>query len=156
MEILGLKAMVCALMELLRQSKTPITIVTDSRAVVKVFEKYRRSELPSNDTVLNNALYTIVSSIDVHVVHARSTNMNIRFSDDMSRLGLFVNSETCKGAPKCTICAAADVDAEVGAHVINAIQDNIEYGKEIFGTQGEAYDDIGLYIDPWIYPLVKI
>ena len=140
MEILGLKAMVCALYELLRQSKTTVTIVTDSRAVVKVFEKYRKSELPSNDTVLNNALYTIVSTIDVNVVHARNTNMNIKFTDDMSRLGLFVESSTCEGAPKCTICAAADPDSEVGARVINSIEENIEYGMSDTVFENSVYE----------------
>ena len=153
MEILGLKAMVCALSELLRQSKTPITIVTDSRAVVKVFEKYRKSELPSNDTVLNNALYTIVSSIEVNVIHAKNTNINIKFTDDMSRLGLFVNSETCEGKPRCTICAAADVDAEVGAHVINAIVDNINMANDQNLFKNDPFDEIGLPIDPWIFAI---
>ena len=153
MEILGLKAMVCALSELLRQSTTPITIVTDSRAVVKVFEKYRRSELPSNDTVLNNALYTIVSSIEVNVIHARNTNINIKFTDDMSRLGLFINSDTCEGKPKCSICAAADIDAEVGTHVINAIVENIKFGSEQNVFDSSVFDNIGLPVDPWIFEI---
>ena len=147
MEILGLKAMVCAMYELLRQSKTTVTIVTDSRAVVKIFEKYRKAQLPSTDTVLNNALYTIVSTIDVNVVHARNTNMNIKFSDDMSRLGLFVDSDTCEGAPKCTICAAADIDSEVGARVINAIEENISYGQSLTVFDDSIYDQMGLPID---------
>ena len=50
MELLGLKAMVSGLMELLCQSKNTITIVTDSRGVVKLFEKYRRGILPSHET----------------------------------------------------------------------------------------------------------
>ena len=153
MEILGLKAMVCALSELLSQSTTPITIVTDSRAVVKVFEKYRKSELPSNDTVLNNALYTIVSSIEVNVIHAKNTNINIKFSDDMSRLRLFVNPETCEGTPKCSICAAADIDAEVGAHVINAIVENIEIGQNENPFDQNPFDNLGLPVDPWIFEI---
>ena len=153
MEILGLKAMVCALYELLRQSKTTVTIVTDSRAVVKVFEKYRKSELPSNDTVLNNALYTIVSTVDVNVVHARNTNMNIKFTDDMSRLGLFVESTTCEGAPKCTICAAADPDSDVGARVINAIEENIGYGMSDTVFEVTDYEEMGLPIDQKIFQI---
>ena len=153
MEILGLKAMVCALYELLRQSKTTVTIVTDSRAVVKVFEKYRKSELPSNDTVLNNALYTIVSTVDVNVVHARNTNMNIKFTDDMSRLGLFIDASTCEGNPKCTICAAADPDTEVGARVINAIHDNIQYGLSSTIFEISDFDELGLPINPKIFEI---
>ena len=153
MEILGLKAMVCALSELLRQSKHPITIVTDSRAVVKVFEKFRKSELPSNDTVLNNALYTIISSIEVNVVHARNSNINIKFSDDMSRLGLFIDSDTCEGAPRCTICAAADNDAEIGAKVINAIVENVRLGLTHNPFHMNDFDNLGLIVDPWIFEI---
>ena len=153
MEILGLKAMVCALYELLRQSVATVTIVTDSRAVVKVFEKYRKSELPSNDTVLNNALYTIVSTVDVNVVHARNTNMNIKFTDDMSRLGLFIDASTCEGSPKCTICAAADPDSEVGARVISTIEENIQYGTSNTVFEVSDFDEIGLPIDPKIFEI---
>ena len=152
MEILGLKAMICALSETLCQSKLPVTVVTDSRAVVKVFEKYRRSEMPSNDTVLNNALYTIVSTVDVNVVHARNTNMNIKFSDDMSRLGLFIDPVTCEGKPKCTICAAADADEDVGARVISAINETIEYGRQNVFTISD-FDELGLPIDRKIFQL---
>ena len=118
MEFLGLKAMVYAFMPLLSQSKNTTTIVTDSRGVVKIFERYRRGELPTNDIPLNNALYAIVSIVDAHAVHAKSTNDKIKFADDMSRLGMFISNEPCVGKPQCTICAAADPDHDNGKVVI--------------------------------------
>ena len=128
MEMLGLKAMVYAFMEMLRQCELPVTVVTDSRSVVKVFEHYKKGDLPSEDTILNNAVYAVVSLIHVNVVHANNTNNNIKFSDSMSRLGLFVQKETCEGKPKCSICAAADPDSFDYRRVVNAINENYKLG----------------------------
>ena len=130
MEMMGLKAMVYAFIEMLRQCTEPITVVTDSRSVVKVFEKYRKNIMPSEDIVLNNALYAIVSLIDVNVIHAKNTNPNIQFSDAMSRLGLFINENTCEGTPKCSICAAADPDNHDSGIVLNAIQDSVRLSRD--------------------------
>ena len=157
MELLGLKSMVSGLMELLCQSRSTITIVTDSRGVVKIFEKYRRGILPSHDTVINNALYTIESLIQANVIHAKNTNTNIKFSDDMSRLGLFVRSETCEGTPKCTICAAADPDADIGNKVINAVQDSISYGNNIGNILlPSKYEGFDLPKDSFIFHTYRI
>ena len=130
MEMLGLKSMVYAFIEMLRQCQMPVTIVTDSRAVVKVFEKYKKDNIPSADTVLNNALYAIVSVVNVNVIHANNTNTNIKFSDDMSRLGLFVSSQTCDNNPKCTICQAADPNFTDFNKILNAVTDNYRLGLD--------------------------
>ena len=71
----------------------------------------------------------------------------------MSRLGLFINPETCEGAPKCTICAAADIDADVGAHVINAIKDCIDYGCDKSLFPNEPFENVGLNIDNEIFQI---
>ena len=76
MELLGLKSMIIAMLYLLRQCKQTITVVTDSRAVVKIFEKFKKFDLPSHDTLLNNAVYAILSVLDVNVIHAKNTNKN--------------------------------------------------------------------------------
>ena len=156
MEMLGLKAMVYAFMEMLRQCELPVTIVTDSRSVVKVFEHYRKGNLPSQDTVLNNALYSIISLITVNVIHANNTNTNIKFSDDMSRLGLFVSSETCEGTPKCSICAAADPDNFDYNRVINAVNENYFLGLNHGNYFGPAeFDGVDLPKDSEIFKIRK-
>ena len=143
-EFLGLKAMVYAFMPLLSQSKNTTTIVTDSRGVVKIFERYRRGELPTNDIPLNNALYAIVSIVDAHAVHARATNDKIKFADDMSRLGIFVSNEPCVGAPECTICAAADPDHDNRKAII-ALTENYKYSQNIGNIFGPAeFDDVAI------------
>ena len=144
MEMMGFKSMVYAFIEMLRQCKTTITAVTDSRSVVKVFEKYKKNIMPSNDIVLNNALYAIVSLIDVNVIHAKNTNANIQFSDAMSRLGLFINKNECEGAPKCSICAAADPDDHDTGIVLNAIQDSVKlslnHGQILETAQSDGFN----------------
>ena len=50
MEMLGLKSMTYAFIEMLRQCVLPVTVVTDSRSVVKVFQHYQKGNLPSEDT----------------------------------------------------------------------------------------------------------
>lgn len=130
MEMLGLKCLIWALLPMLKQAKLPITVVTDSRSVVKVFDKFRRQELPSHDIVLNNALYAIISVLVVNVVHAKNNNINLSFADDLSRLGLLKTAETCEGKPKCSICAAADPDNEERGAYINAINDSVGFGTQ--------------------------
>ena len=157
MEMLGLKAMVYAFMEMLRQCILPVTVVTDSRAVVKVFEHYKKGDLPSQDTVLNNAVYSVVSIIHVNVVHANNTNDNIKFSDSMSRLGLFVQKETCEGKPKCSVCAAADPDSYDYQKVINVINENHNLGLNHGNLfENAKYDGFDLPNDSEIFKVREI
>ena len=121
MELLGLKSMVVAMLYLLRQCKQVITVVTDSRAVVKIFEKFKKYDLPSHDTLLNNAVYAILSVLDVNVIHANNTNSNIKFADALSRLGIMREPATCIGQPSCTICDAASPENEERGHYINVL-----------------------------------
>ena len=121
MELLGLKSMVIAMLYLLRQCKQVITVVTDSRAVVKIFEKFKKYDLPSHDTLLNNAVYAILSVLDVNVIHAKNTNSNLKFADALSRLGIMREPATCIGQPSCTICEAANPENEDRGHFINVL-----------------------------------
>ena len=145
LEFLGLKSLIYAFLPLLSQSKLTHTVVTDSRGVVKIFDRFRRGELPSNDVVLNNALYSIASVLNVHAVHAKAANTQIRFADDMSRLNLFVQSKTCSGTPKCTICAAAEPENTDRA-IINCIKDLVKNGQNI----SQIFDPID-----FVYPSDK-
>ena len=130
LEMQGLKSLIFAFQPNLSQTKNTVTVVTDSRGVVKIFERFRKGQMPSNDTILNNALYCILSTVDCHVQHASATNTQIQFADNMSRLGLFINPDPCVGNPKCSICAAADPDAGE-AKIINAIHEIENHSKQI-------------------------
>ena len=122
MELTGMKSMVLSLLPMLQQCDKPIIVVTDSRSVVKIFEKFRRFEVPSHDTVINNALYHILSAIDVQVIHANATNKNIKIADDLSRLGVMKNIVECEGKPKCGICQAADPFDIDKANILNFVE----------------------------------
>ena len=130
LEFLGLKSLIYAFLPLLSQSKLTHTVITDSRGVVKIFDRFRRGELPSNDTILNNALYSIASVLNINAIHAKAANQRIKFADDMSRLGLFVSKNTCVGQPSCTICAAADPNNQERA-IINCVKDLVHHGRNI-------------------------
>lgn len=130
LEMQGLKALIFAFQPNLSQTKESVTVITDSRGVVKIFERFRKGQMPSNDTVLNNALYCILSTVDCHVQHANATNTSIQFADNMSRLGLFINPDPCVGSPKCSICNAADPDSP-DAKVINAIHEIERNSRQI-------------------------
>ena len=122
MELTGIKAMTVALLPMLQQCTKPVIVVTDSRSVVKIFEKFRKFEIPSHDTVINNALYHILSTIDVQVIHANATNKNIKIADDLSRLGIMRENQLCQGNPKCGICQAADPFDVDKANILNFVE----------------------------------
>ena len=122
MELTGMKSMVIALLPMLQQCTKSIIVVTDSRSVVKIFEKFRRFEVPSHDTVINNALYHILSAIDVQVIHANATNKNIKIADDLSRLGIMKEMKECDGKPKCGICQAADPFDVDKSNILNFVE----------------------------------
>ena len=122
MELTGMKSMVISLLPMLQQCTKPIIVVTDSRSVVKIFEKFRRFEVPSHDTVINNALYHILSAIDIQVIHANATNKNIKIADDLSRLGIMKQTQECDGKPKCGICQAADPFDIDKSNILNFVE----------------------------------
>ena len=141
MELLGLKSMIIALLYLLRQCKKTITVITDSRSLVKIFEKYRKHEIPSHDTLLNNAMYSILSVLDVNVIHAKNTNINIKFADDLSRLKILKSGTECNGTPKCTICQAANPYVEDRGAFINLINKIENMDLNIGNILNKSFDD---------------
>ena len=141
MELLGLKSMIIALLYLLRQCTKPITVVTDSRSLVKVFEKFKKHDIPSHDTLLNNAMYSILSVLDVNVIHAKNTNTNIKFADDLSRLKILKTGDQCNGTPKCTICLAADPSVEDRGAFIDHINKIDKMDKNIGNIFDQSFND---------------
>ena len=47
----------------------------------------------------------------------------------MSRLGLFINQNSCENNPKCSICKAADPNNTDFNKILNAVQDNFNHGR---------------------------
>ena len=72
----------------------------------------------------------------------------------MSRLGLFVEKQTCEGKPKCSICAAADPDSYEYQKVINAINDNYKLGLNHGNYfEPDKFDGIDLPKDSEIFKI---
>ena len=108
-ETFGMVSGVTAFIAMLRQCKLPVTIVVDSKPLVQAFQRLKNFAY-SEDTKLNNALYKVLSIVDVNIVHSGNTSPKIKLADLISRLGEFKNDKGCVGSPQCTICKAAQFD----------------------------------------------
>ena len=151
-ELLGLKVMTLAFIPLLRQAKKTIIAVTDNAPTVQIWNKFRKHELPSHDTRINNALYMIASSIDLNIVHAKNTNEKLQFADMLSRLKIIRESKPCEGTPKCPICKAADIDDMEAPAIISAVEEMTDIEKNIPDIlYSHKVDGINLVPDEWAF-----
>ena len=151
-ELLGLKVMILAFIPILRQSRKTIIALTDSAPTVQIWNKFKKHELPSHDTRINNALYMIASSIDLNIVHAKNTNSKLQFADMLSRLKLIRESSPCEGTPKCPICKAADIDDTDSPAIIQAIEEMTKIEKDITEILYPSKDDgVNLIPDEWAF-----
>ena len=134
MEIIGAKCMCIAFYPMLSRCKKTITLITDSAAFVKIFAKFKKQVIVSDDTVVNNALYVMGTRLDMNVIHMKNEHALIDFSDTLSRLhellGTPLNPKECVGK-NCQICEAAQVigndnnTSEVIASICDAVGDSI-------------------------------
>ena len=112
MEIIGAKCMCIAFYPMLSRCTKTITMITDSAAFVKIFTRFKKQVIVSDDTVINNALYVMGSRLDMNVIHMKNEHALIDFSDTLSRLcellGTPYDSKECSGT-NCQICEAAQV-----------------------------------------------
>ena len=151
-ELMGLKVMVLAFIPLLRQAKKTIIAVTDSAPTVQIWAKFKKYELPSHDTRINNALYVLASSVDLNIVHAKNTNDKLKFADMLSRLKIIREAKPCEGEPKCPICKAANVDDTDRPTIIQAIQEMTEIEKDHHKILLDSRTDgINLVPDEWAF-----
>ena len=151
-ELLGLKVMTLAFIPILRQARKTIIAVTDSAPTVQIWNKFKKHELPSHDTRINNALYMIASSIDLNVVHAKNTNNKLQFADMLSRLKIIREAKPCEGEPKCPICKAADVDDTDSPAIIQAVEEMTAIEKNISNILLSSNDDgVNLIPDEWAF-----
>lgn len=151
-ELMGLKVMVLAFIPLLRQAKKTIIAVTDSAPTVQIWAKFKKYELPSHDTRINNALYVLASSVDINIVHANNTNDKLKFADMLSRLKIIREAKPCEGEPKCPICKAANVDDTDRPTIIQAVQEMTEIEKNFSNILLDSRTDgVNLMPDEWAF-----
>ena len=121
MEIIGAKCMCMAFYPMLSRCTKTITLITDSAAFVKIFTRFKKQVIVSDDTVINNALYVMGTRLDMNVIHMKNEHALIDFSDTLSRLcellGTPFDPKECSGT-KCKICEAAQV-VSAGRESIN-------------------------------------
>ena len=112
-EILGFGGLLQAFFSMFQQAKLPITLITDSASFVKLFAKFKRNEIPSTDTAINNVFYYMGIILNFNVIHMKNTEAKMMFSDGLSRiteiLGLPIPQNECVGAPECKVCDAANM-----------------------------------------------
>lgn len=156
-ELMGLKALVVAYVPLLRQAALPVIVLTDNAPLAAIWTKFKKYELPSTDTRINNALFVLNQCADLRIQHTKHTNQKLRFADMLSRLNITRTADTCEGVPKCTICKAADVDDDDGAHVIALVSDLVK--RE--GNHGNILDPtesgmMGTPSDSWMFKPLSV
>ena len=144
MEIIGAKCMCIAFYPMLSRCTKTITMITDSAAFVKIFARFKKQVIVSDDTVINNALYVMGTRLDMNVIHMKNEHALIDFSDTLSRLcellGTPLNPKECEGK-NCQICEAAQVignDVTTNGEVIASVCTNISntIREDIFYDDG--------------------
>ena len=151
-ELMGLKALVVAYVPLLRQAALPVIVLTDNAPLAAIWTKFKKYEMPSTDTRINNALFVLNQCADLRIQHTKHTNQKLRFADMLSRLNITRTADTCEGSPKCTICKAADVDDDDAAHVIAVVSELVKmegnHGNILDPTESGA---MGSPSDSWLF-----
>ena len=151
-ELMGLKAMVVAYVPLLRQAILPVIVLTDNAPLAAIWTRFRKYELPSTDTRINNALFVLNQCADLRIQHTKHTNQKLRFADMLSRLNITRTADACEGKPKCTICQAADIEDDNPAQLIATVSELVK--KE--GNHGNILDgsesgNFGVPSDSWLF-----
>ena len=112
-EILGFGGLLQAFFSMFQSAELPITLITDSISFVKLYAKFKRNEIPSTDTAINNVFYYMGIILNFNVIHMRNTEAKMMFSDGLSRiteiLGLPMPQNECVGVPKCRVCVASNM-----------------------------------------------
>ena len=112
-EVLGFGGLLQAFFSMFQSAKLPITLITDSASFVKLFAKFKRNEIPSCDTAINNVFYYMGIILNFNVIHMKNTEAKMMFSDGLSRiteiLGLPIPQNDCVGVPQCKVCVAANM-----------------------------------------------
>ena len=117
MELYGLVVLLEAFRPWLMQMLHPITVITDSHSLVKLYKKFKLNLCPSNDMKLNNSLWEL-RHYNLNVMHASNKSAIMLSPDFISRMGYepkTVEKGLCKdeeGVAKCAICELAELPLE--------------------------------------------
>ena len=137
-EVLGFGGMLQAFFCMFQSAKLPITLITDSSSFVKLFAKFKRNEIPSTNTAINNVFYYMGIILNFNVIHMKNTEAKMMFSDGLSRiteiLGLPMPKNECVGAPQCKVCDAANM-LENGTKIAQVME---KFCKSTLGIIREA------------------
>ena len=151
-ELMGLKALIVAYVPILRQAILPVIVLTDNAPLAAIWTKFKKYELPSTDTRINNALFVMNQCADLRIQHTKHSNQKLRFADMLSRLNIVRTAETCEGQPKCTICQAADIDDDSPAQIIAVVSELVKkegnHGNILDGTESGIF---GVPSDSWTF-----
>ena len=112
----------CAIMKShepwLLQARKPITLLTDSLSLVKLWRKFKRNLCPSDDIKLNNCLMELRRYPMLNMMHASNKSAAMLHPDFVSRMEhtpKSVDTTKCvekEGVAKCKICELAEIPME--------------------------------------------
>ena len=138
----------CAIMKShepwLLQTKKPITLLTDSLSLVKLWRKFKKNLTPSDDIKLNNCLMELRKYPMLNMMHASNKSAAMLHPDFVSRMGHSpknVDTTPCKedkGTAACKICELAKIPIENAealesklAEISNSWSENPIFGGDL-------------------------
>lgn len=107
----------------LLDSSKQITLLTDSMSLVKLWRKFKKNLVPSDDIKLNNCLMEMSRYPLLNIMHASNKSAAMLHPDFVSRMGYDEKSKEiliCKeaeGVAKCKICELAEIPTEYGEKI---------------------------------------
>ena len=140
MELYGLVVLLESFRPWLMQMLHPITVITDSHSLVKLYKKFKLNMCPSNDMKLNNSLWEL-RHYNLNIMHASNKSAIMLSPDFISRIGYEPKSiekglcQDVEGVAKCAICELAELPLE------NAKNFNEKIGKLCKIMAADAYMD---------------
>ena len=102
----------------LLQARKPITLLTDSLSLVKLWRKFKQNMCPSDDIKLNNCLMELRRYSMLNMMHASNKSAAMLHPDFVSRMEhtpKSVDTSKCvekEGVAKCKICELAEIPIE--------------------------------------------
>ena len=102
----------------LLQTRKPITLLTDSLSLVKLWRKFKKNMCPSDDIKLNNCLMELRRYPMLNMMHASNKSAAMLHPDFVSRMEhtpKSVDTSPCvekEGVAKCKICELAEIPIE--------------------------------------------
>ena len=97
-ELNGITVAMMACQYEIERCEEPVVIFTDNLPVVKLYNRLKNAEVPSNDKRVNNCFATLMA-FDYEIHHISNKTLPIGFADYISREEVF-----SKDCPGCRVC----------------------------------------------------